>query len=176
MKKLLLLFIIPFLSFGQNYYYDNLHHARSEPNNIKFNFTDNNCLPAKIYVDKNDKLVNGKVYKRISNKDVLLGKMTNGKKVGKWNEFTRKGVLIKELNYFNGKLDGFQLHYYDSGELSSKREYSNGCRTQISTFYCRRGKVWARYHWKNGKMFEGNTSYYDQRCCRVYPACNADFN
>ena len=72
-------------------------------------------------------------------KKITEGTYKGKQKIGKWVYFQNE-IKIKEEDYSNDKLHGYQITYFDNGQIYDKKKFKDG--VQIG--------VWEKYH-KNGK-------------------------
>ena len=69
------------------------------------------------------------------------GKISKGKREGKWVFYFESGQLKKKGNYKDGKLDGEWLEYGNSGRLETKQNYKEGKEEGEQLYYKRNGQV-----------------------------------
>ena len=80
-----------------------------------------------VYIKKfSDELVNGNVYQMFGNEKVILGKMVNGKKEGKFTYWFSNGSKSEEVFLSNGKLNGKFVKYYEDGTLQLQGNAKDG--------------------------------------------------
>ncbi len=94
---------------------------------------------------------------------VVLSKcfyITNTKiKHGKCIEFSFSGDTIGKFNYKNGKLDGIQYFYYESGGYKNIVQYSNDIIIGKKTAFYKNGKIKYEVEYNNGSLWEINALY-----------------
>tara|TARA_B110000003_G_C16571540_1_gene504482 strand:+ start:626 stop:1240 length:615 start_codon:yes stop_codon:yes gene_type:complete len=130
MKKtlLILLLIIPFLSFSQKKYikyYDN-NNIKVEGNldsegkqDGEWKFYYENGKVSDINIFKNG-VANGLTVNYYKNGTIhLKGNLKNGKEDGEWKFYYASGVLEKKFNYTNGIRTGEQRSYFESGKIKT---------------------------------------------------------
>jgi len=92
-------------------------------------------------IDQTEPTLNG-AYKRTC-KGVILeqGAFANGVKNGNWKSWSKKGKLIKEINYTNGILDGKLELYYINGKKKFTGAFKDGLKDGNWTYYNEKEKV-----------------------------------
>ena len=81
------------------------------------------------------------------------------KKNGEIKTFYDDGTKIKAIyNYSDGKLDGLQKEFYESGELKAEYEMKNGLRDGYGKEFFEDGTIAWERHFSNGKGM--GTEYY----------------
>lgn len=83
--------------------------------------------------------------------DILIekGEFINGEKNGEWITYSRKGKLIRKLNYNEGLLDGKAELYYLKGKPKLTGQFEKGKRTNEWTYYTKKGKILATGSFNN---------------------------
>ena len=94
-----------------------------------------------LYLKNSKKKVDGKVYKKINNKLMIMGLVNKGKRNGVWKMYFKNGEILKE-NYSNGFLDGPISLTYSNGQRKWRINYLNGVKNGLSTFWYKNGKKW----------------------------------
>jgi len=120
-----------------------------------------------------DELVTGNVYLINKVDTVLLGKMTNGMKDGKWIKWFDNGGKKTERNWKDGKLDGPYSRWFEDGEKMEEITYKDGKFDGLINQWWENGqkKLERTYNdgkpdglhiewWKNGKKIK-HFSYRD---------------
>jgi len=96
-------------------------------------------------------LKNGE-YKLISNDQLIeKGKYLNDQKDGLWTVNNTNGVLISEINYSQGKLNGeFKQYYYD-GQPKVIAKFDNNNPSGKWKYFSDKGKIIKQGEFENGK-------------------------
>lgn len=55
--------------------------------------------------------------------------------------YSRKGVVVREGNYLNGKLEGIWIMKYGSGKISSRANYISGSKEGVMESYSQNGSI-----------------------------------
>ena len=82
---------------------------------------------------------------------IAKGSFKNGKKEGKWVQYSKNGQLNFKGNYKNGKVEGAWVYYWDNGQLSAKGNYKNGKREGEWVNYYDNGQLQFKGNFKNWK-------------------------
>ena len=150
MKKLLLLLIIPLLSFGQTEQYKEYH-----PNGKL-------ALEGQQINGKDEGLWRG----YSANGQLIMAiNFKNGKMEGEYKSFYETGQLSMEGFCKNDIREGVWKYYYENGKLERKENLKNGEVEGIIEYYYENGKLqrigsvkdgkeygtW-KYYYKNGKL------------------------
>ena len=122
-----------------------LHSQSNNEYNID-NIFENGDL---LYFKDSKKKVDGKVYKKINNKLMILGLVKKGKRDGKWKMYFKNGEILKE-NYNNGLLDGSISLTYSNGQKKWRISYLKGIKNGLSTFWYENGKKWREGNYSKG--------------------------
>jgi antitoxin component YwqK of YwqJK toxin-antitoxin module len=80
----------------------------------------------------------------------------NGKKTGIWKEFYENGVLKKEKNYLDGKLNGYLKLYTNEGKLVESIKYKNGEIDLVSNDFDSNIEIKEKYDINNNLIFQGS--------------------
>jgi len=65
----------------------------------------------------------------------LTGTMIKNRRVGVWRKFNRKGQIVFETNYYNGKKNGLCKEWYPNGKLKMEGTYKNASRHGLVRFF-----------------------------------------
>lgn len=80
------------------------------------------------------------------------GKVKNGRKVGKWKTyFPTSGNVQQEISYENGKLNGPQNVYYESGQIFVTGEMKDGNREGEWLWYFENGEISSQVSYSQDK-------------------------
>jgi hypothetical protein len=82
------------------------------------------------------------------------GKISKGKRQGKWLEYYENGQLKLKSNYKNGEYEGEQLGYYKNGQLWVKINYKDGKLEGEFLVYNENGQLEKTEIWKDDKLIE----------------------
>lgn len=98
--------------------------------------------------------LNGK-YERTCN-DVLIekGEFVGGLKDGVWITFSRKGKLIRKLNYDRGLLSGKVELFYLNGNPKVIGQFENGNKIGQWSYYTKKGKILSEGSFENNKPID----------------------
>ena len=102
-----------------------------------------------LYFKNSKKKVDGKVYKKINDKLMIMGLVSKGKRNGVWKMYFKNGEILKE-NYNNGLLDGSISLTYSNGQRKWRISYLNGIKNGLSTFWYENGKKWKEGNYSKG--------------------------
>ena len=91
--------------------------------------------------------VTGKV---CSNDKRIVIPIKNGEAEGLAKDYYKSGALAYEMNFKNGKWEGFK-RYYKSGKLEAEGNYKNGKRESLWKYYYKSGKLKKEENYKNGE-------------------------
>ncbi|MCP4179170.1 MAG: hypothetical protein GY756_15530 [bacterium] len=95
-------------------------------------------------IDKIDKItldLNGKYERKCNGLLIEKGEFINGSKNGEWVTYSRKGKLIRRLNYNNGLLHGKVELFYINGKSKVTGLFEKGNKIGKWTYYTVKGKV-----------------------------------
>jgi antitoxin component YwqK of YwqJK toxin-antitoxin module len=115
-------------------------------------FYDNGVLYKEIDYVKGEEC-GGKGYFRSGNLWFVNAPCVNGLRNGitKWY-YDGTGVQEWETPYVNGKIQGNEKAFYESGALEYTIPYVNGVMLGVKKFYYENGKLKAEEPWSNGKL------------------------
>lgn len=109
-----------------------------------------------------DQVKNGE-WRYYANTDTLI-KIENylkGKRTGSWKTFSAEtGVLLEEISYSDGKMNGVHKTYYTDGTVSLEENYVNGKQNGKCTAYYPKQLVSSTGNMLNGFRV-GNWDFYD---------------
>lgn len=77
------------------------------------------------------------------------------------NKRYEDGILVRESNYKDGKIDGEQKSYYKNGKLRSIETYKNSTIVGVSKYYYENGNLQREDTFDNGVMIY--TEFYDEK-------------
>jgi len=75
--------------------------------------------------------------------------------------YHENGEIRKEINYKDGKIDGFYITYYDNGQLESKIEIKDGLKQGLSSIYYRNGQLESKIFYNNDEPDGSYNIYYE---------------
>ena len=154
MEKLLLLLIIPFLSFGQN----------------KKDYWEN----GQLYIDENynNGLLHGPYKQYYENGQLEKeGSYKDGYREGLWQEYWENGQQAGSGNYINGEYDGQWFHAWrtqgtdlSKGQKYISGNYRNGVKSGTWRGYYENRNLWYNIFYADGDPFieEVNETGYDE--------------
>ena len=89
------------------------------------------------------------------------GKISKGKRDGKWIKYYENGQFLFEGNYKDGKKEGEQLAYYENGQLRRKSNYKDDKKDGEWIGYYENGQLRIKGNYKDGKL-DGEFLMYDE--------------
>jgi antitoxin component YwqK of YwqJK toxin-antitoxin module len=97
-----------------------------------------------------------------SGMSLTSGSITNGLRSGKW-EITSamSDVVVQVINFVDGKLEGPQFNYFDTGELYNEGNCKNNKHEGVWTWYHQNGEVESVANFVAG-LKEGEQFFYDE--------------
>ena len=108
-----------------------------------------NCTETINYSDNG--LKNGEYQLMSNDKLIEKGKYLNDEKDGLWTVNNTNGVLISEINYSKGKLNGnFKQYYYD-GQPKVIANFENNNPNGEWKYFSKKGKIIKQGEFENGK-------------------------
>lgn len=119
-----------------------------------------NCKETIDYSDNG--LKNGEYRLMSNNKLIEKGKYVNDEKDGLWVVYNTNGVLISEINYSKGKLNGNFKQYYYEGQPKVIASFDNNKPNGEWKYFNKKGKIIKQGEFKNGnalgnwKVFKNN--------------------
>ena len=81
-----------------------------------------------------------------------IGKYVNGKEEGVQKTWFESGQLMYESNYKDGELEGVQKWWYENGQLMSKFNFKDGELEGISNGWYENGQLYSELNYKDGKL------------------------
>ena len=139
-------------------------YSQLGPTFQEYNYA-NIILRNNIYLKKfSDEVVDGRVYQRILDEYIYMGRVKNGNIDGSWIEWHENGQKKNKSNYINGNLDGYLTIWNENGQRDSKSYFFNG-RLDSSWTYYRNGNIKKQEIYKNNiisniKLFFKNNSLF----------------
>jgi len=85
--------------------------------------------------------LNGKFERNCNEVLIEKGEFANGLKNGEWTTYSRKGKLIRKLNYDKGLLNGKIELFYVNGKPKVSGQFENGNKIGKWIYYTEKGKV-----------------------------------
>ena len=126
----------------------NMIYSQLGPTFQEYNYT-NIILRNNIYLKKfSDEVVDGRVYQKILNEHIYMGRVKNGNIDGSWIEWHENGQKKIESNYIDGILNGYLTIWNKNGHRHSKSYFFNA-RLDSSWTYYRNGNVKKEEIYKN---------------------------
>ncbi len=104
------------------------------------------------------------IFKRYNDLDTLVletGTVKEGKHEGLWKMFNDMGSLMIEMTYENGKLNGPNTGYFESGEINFEGLMADGKREGEWKWFYETGQVESVITYKEGKKV-GEQNFYDE--------------
>ncbi len=124
----------------------------------KASFKDGELLEGSIFDDKEKALYhikngkkNGEFKKYDYGKIIEEGFYKNNLKEGLFTHYNYNGVVIKTINYLEGKEHGDAIFYNDNGEVASKLNYKNGLPFEGDKIE-KMGSSYIEEKYENGKL------------------------
>jgi hypothetical protein len=97
-----------------------------------------NCLDK---IENNEPNLEGNFERICNNQVVETGGFKNGEKNGQWITYSKKGALIRKVNYTDGKLNGSVELYYLSSQPKLIANFINGKKDGKWTYFTKKGNV-----------------------------------
>ena len=92
----------------------------------------------------------------------------NGKEHGLQKQWHGEdGQLADEVNYKDGKKDGFHRMWYENGQLIWERNYKDGRKDGFDRIWYKNGQLKEESNYKNGRLI--STKRYDENGNQTYP-------
>ncbi|PWB26027.1 toxin-antitoxin system YwqK family antitoxin [Flavobacterium sp. HTF] len=83
-----------------------------------------------------------------------------GLKIGKWETFTSKGMLVKEENYKEGKKNGVEKEFFSNGQVHILRNYKNDLYEGVMSGYYENGVLESKGEYKKNQRVGTHQRYY----------------
>ena len=103
------------------------------------------------------KPLNGVVFCQLGD----IGKYVNGKKEGVQKSWYESGQLESEKNYKDGKAEGIQKWWNEDGQLEDERNYKDGEKHGVQKSWYRSGQLFFELNCKDGEKDGVQKSWYD---------------
>lgn len=94
--------------------------------------------------DKIDEItpeLNGKFERTCAGTLIETGSFINGLKTGEWTTYSKKGTVIRRINYNAGRLDGKSEVFFITGEPRLSANFDDGKQTGKWTWYSSNGGI-----------------------------------
>ncbi len=107
--------------------------------------------------DKIDQItpdLNGQYERKCDGILIEKGEFINGVKNGEWVTYSRKGKLIRKLNYDKGLLDGKVELFYVNGKPKVTGQFEKGNKIGKWTYYTDKGKILSEGNYNNNKPID----------------------
>ena len=82
------------------------------------------------------------------------GKISRGRREGKWVEYYESGHISEKANYKDGIPEGESLEYYENGQLKSKINYKDRKQEGEWLWYYENGQLEFKNNYKDGKLIK----------------------
>lgn len=92
-------------------------------------------------IDQVSPFLNGKFERKCDGILVEKGAFINGEKNGEWITYSRKGKLIRKLNFNKGVLNGKVEVFYLNGKPKVNGQFENGSKIGRWTYFTKKGKI-----------------------------------
>ncbi len=93
------------------------------------------------------------------NEKLFMGKVSNGKKIGKWKYWHSNGQKKEEGTYKNGKLDGKMTKWFENGQKGYEGIFKDGKLHGLWTEWYENGQKKKEGTYKDGEQI-GKTKWY----------------
>ena len=139
------------------------------------NYQHCNCKEVINYSENNSLIKNGEYLLTCQNSLAEKGVYRNGKKDGLWTIHNKKGILVSEIEYSEGRLNGkYDLYFYD-GEVKLKAQFVNNKQKGEWKYLNKKGKVIKQGKYKDGKPV-GIWKVFDKKGKKVIAEYDFDKN
>jgi len=98
--------------------------------------------------------LNGQFERKCNGILIEKGNFIDGLKNGEWITYSRKGKLIRKLNYTNGLLDGEVELFYVNGKPKLTGQFEKGNKIGKWVYYTEKGKILAEGSYDNNKPID----------------------
>lgn len=102
-------------------------------------------------IDQITPVLNGQFEQKCNGIIVEKGEFNNGEKNGEWLTYSRKGKLIRKINYNNGILHGKVELYFLNGSPKLNGEFVNGNKVGKWIYYTEKGKIKLEGSYENNR-------------------------
>lgn len=119
--------------------------------------------------------LNGKYERTCFGKQIETGEFANGAKHGEWLTFSKKGNLIRKINYKNGILDGAVQIFFLTGKPKLTGKFSDGQKVEEWNYFNAKGKLIMQGNYDANKP-TGTWSIYDKKGKKAIYEYNFDAN
>lgn len=98
--------------------------------------------------------LNGQFERKCNFVIIEKGEFINGLKNGVWSTYSRKGKLIRKLNYDNGLLNGKVELFYVNGKPKVIGQFENGKKIGKWSYYTEKGKILLEGNYDSNKPID----------------------
>lgn len=105
-------------------------------------------------IDQISPVLNGQFERKCNGILIEKGEFVNGLKNGEWITYSRKGKLIRKLNYANGLLHGKVELFYVNGKPKVNGQFENGNKNGKWTYYTEKGMVLSEGSYDSNKPID----------------------
>lgn len=92
-------------------------------------------------IENNEPNLEGSFERICNNQLIETGSFKNGEKNGEWITYSKKGTLIRKVNYTDGKLNGKVELYYLNSQPKLSANFINGKKDGKWTYFTKKGSV-----------------------------------
>jgi hypothetical protein len=126
-------------------------------------------------IDQTSPSLNGKFQRECDGKLNETGAFEAGVKVGEWVTYSKKGTVIKKVNYSKGKLSGPVELFYFNGKPKLRASFEDGKPAAEWTYYTSNGKVLINGKYDSGKPVDLWTIYKGSKSVVQYDFNNSKY-
>jgi hypothetical protein len=101
-------------------------------------------------VDQLTPALEGKFERSCNGKIIETGYFKGGKKNGEWITYNKKGLMIRKMNYLDGKLDGKCEIFFTDGTPKLTANFKKGLKVDKWTYFTSKGKVFISGEFEDG--------------------------
>ncbi len=105
-------------------------------------------------IDQISPVLNGQFERKCNGILIEKGEFVNGLKNGEWITYSRKGKLIRKLNYANGLLHGKVELFYVNGKPKVNGQFENGNKNGKWTYFTEKGMVLSEGSYDSNKPID----------------------
>ncbi|MGL4631883.1 MAG: toxin-antitoxin system YwqK family antitoxin, partial [Leadbetterella sp.] len=105
-------------------------------------------------IDQISPVLNGKFVRKCNGLVVEKGEFIDGLKNGEWITYSRKGKLIRKLNFDNGLFQGKVELFYTNGQPKVVGQFDNGNKVGKWTYFTNKNKVLAEGSYDSNKPID----------------------
>tara|TARA_B100000809_G_scaffold252993_1_gene288434 strand:- start:175 stop:1140 length:966 start_codon:yes stop_codon:yes gene_type:complete len=117
--------------------------------NINYDHCD--CIEKINYLESDTDVKHGDYELICNGNTVEKGKYINNEKDGNWIVRNKKGIIVSDINYKNGKLNGSYKLFYFKGKPKLSANFTNNLQVGEWKYFSDKGKITKEGSFENGK-------------------------